>query len=104
MGGWLAFRPTKDGLVPLDGPVWDRFPLGSSRLPAALVDRRSEGVAGGKPCYPDWSQLQELKNEQLRRRLRQDHEKELAAIEDDDQREEKWKDILDAWEKGTDLP
>ena len=36
--------------------------------------------------------------------LRQDHEKELAAIKDEDQREEKWREIQDEWEKETELP
>ena len=44
MGGWLTTRPTKEGLVFLDGPVWNDFPNGSSRLAAGLLDTRIEGI------------------------------------------------------------
>ena len=37
MGGWLAYRPTRTGFLPLDGPVWNQFPLGSSRIPNQLT-------------------------------------------------------------------
>ena len=37
MGGWLAYRPTPTGFLPLDGPVWNQFPLGSSRIPNQLT-------------------------------------------------------------------
>ena len=37
MGGWLAYRPTPTGFISLDGPVWNQFPLGSSRIPSQLT-------------------------------------------------------------------
>ena len=61
--GYLAFRPTKEGLLPLDGPVWEKFPLGSSRLAARLNEMRKRGVPR-KPSPPDWSQLKEVRDKQ----------------------------------------
>ena len=106
MAGWLTTRPTKEGLVFLDGPVWNDFPNGSSRLAAGLLDTRIEGIRSqeGQPARPDWDQLKQLRNAQHHHNLDGLFEAELAAIKDEDAREVRRKQINEEWEATDELP
>ena len=65
MGGWLAYRPTPDGLVPYVGPDWRDYPLGSSRLSRDVMQTRLAMVPlNGKPAKPDWNELRDLRRRQ----------------------------------------
>ncbi len=106
MAGWLTTRPTKEGLVFLDGPVWNDFPNGSSRLAAGLLDTRIEGIRSqeGQSARPDWDQLTQLRNAQHHHNLDSLFEAELAAIKDEDAREVRRQQINEAWEETDELP
>ena len=106
MGGWLTTRPTKEGLVFLEGPVWNDFPNGSSRLAAGLLDTRIEGIRSqeGKPARPDWDQLKQLRNAQHRSHLESLFEAELASIRDEDAREARRQELNEEWEATDELP
>ena len=103
MGGWLTTRPTKEGLVFLDGPVWNDFPNGSSRLAAGLLDTRIERIRSeeGKPDRPDWNQLKELRNAMHHSNM---FEQELARIKDEDAREARRQEMNEEWEATDELP
>ena len=76
----------QEGLVFLDGPVWNDFPNGSSRLAAGLLDTRIQGIRSqeGQPARPDWDQLKQLRNAMHQSNLERQLEEELAAIKDED--------------------
>ena len=66
MGAQLAVVPTADGLRKADGPEWDDFPLGSSRLGSAVLGRRFAHInEHGFPALPDWSRLNALRDRML---------------------------------------
>ena len=104
MGGCLAFRPTKEGLLPLDGPVWDQFPLGSSRLGSAVVQRREEGVQDGKPRKPDWDQLRHLRDRQNWEALRGHYAGQLQACKSQSQRDILEAELKEKWEAEDGVP
>ena len=65
MGGWLAHRPTPQGLQPYEGSRWVDLELGSSRLSTALTDKRLALVPpNGIPCRPNWNELKTLRHRQ----------------------------------------
>ena len=106
MGGWLTTRPTKEGLVFLDGPVWNDFPNGSSRLAAGLLDTRIERIRyqEGKPARPDWDQLKQLRNAQHRSHLESLLEEKLASIRDEVAREARRQELDEEWKATDELP
>ena len=44
MCGWAAHRPTADGMKPAVGPIYEDFPLGSSRLSEKMINQRFDWV------------------------------------------------------------
>ena len=65
MGGWLAHRPTPEGLQQYTDSQWADLPLGSSRLSTALMEKRLALVpCSGIPSRPDWNQLKTLRARQ----------------------------------------
>ena len=65
MAGWLSHKPTQAGLVPLVGPEWRDYLLGSSRMSTEVIHKRMSMVPLGREVPPpDWSQLQALRRRQ----------------------------------------
>ena len=68
MGGFLAVLPAGDGVRLAEGEEWAPFPLGSSRLPSCVLQRRAEALAAnrGIPPLPDWKRLAALRSQMFR--------------------------------------
>ena len=65
MAGWLAFKPTSQGLRAYQGQRWADLPPGSSRLASTLVQARFDWVdSQGIPVKPDWGELKTIQRRQ----------------------------------------